>query len=469
MTEEQLNNKDLIVEKTKSKEKESQLVTDKLDNAEGVKEVVNTNAATVAEKVNTKEKEKGFKAKLKTAAASMMDSAGQIPMVGWIIAAAIGAAMLGIAISTGVSKSIVTDNERESKIADNQATSYNLKKSISTNSDYATNYEKLLNKKVRTEEEQQEFEELGESIRDLDDDFKGLDGKNLLDALKQKNVQDKIQYDSLIESNYQEALLLKDWDNSLIAQTAIQTKLINSQEKLIESNYDLIDSNNGSLTSNIKSDAAIAAQNLVENYDNSKGMQDQYSAGDFATNIAAMTLGGAAIGTALGGPIGLAVGTALGAVVGTISTIVDNNSIKQANKETAERHAYELEKANEEIVNSVTQFNLDLEKNSKNLSETNKSEFANNLKAYKEMINESNELAKGALEETYTTYSFIDKMLSDQEGNISDTQYETIDKLLDLQLLTEDAIKELANIFTDIESEQQSYKQAYDALNTDNF
>lgn len=428
-------------------------------------ELAYTMAVGAAEKENTKEKEKGFFAGLKNAATAMMESASKIPVVGWVIAASIAAALLGIGIAASVNanSSENTDKKTENQIAEGQAKAYNLKKDISQNTKYADEYNTLLNKN-RTAEEQERFEELTESIQDVDESFKGLEGQALLQALQAKNVLDKSNYNALINKNAELALSIKDLDNSVVGQNAITSYLTNSQKELIQSNEKLIDANEAvvaavtSKSSNIAGDIGHNAQAIFEQQNGGKygdlGSDKDFVFADYMANIGA----GLAL-DAIGSPISAIVG----ALIGSIVLDVENAKKRYDQIENRQKLLHDL---NFKVVDFTATMETTIADNNEALKQSDgkTSAFIDNLKTYHEEYNEfvkefGTEAAK-SLDATYTTFGYIRKMISDEQGNINDETANTIERLLELQVLTENAIEKLANLMSDIDGTIKSAQEA---------
>lgn len=455
----------LAEEQKQTFEEEKQKLLDEGKEPALASELAYTKAVGAAEKENTKEKEKGFFAGLKNAATAMMESAAKIPVVGWVIAAAIAATVLGIGIAASASanSSENTDKKTGNQIAEGQAKAYNLKKDISQNTKYADEYNTLLNKN-RTTEEQERFEELTESIQDVNESFKGLEGQALLQALQAKNVLDKSNYNALINKNAELALSIKDLDNSVVGQNAITSYLTNSQKELIQSNEKLIDANEAvvaavtSKSSNIAGDIGHNAQAIFEQQNDGEygdlGADKDFVFADYMANIGA----GLALG-AIGSPI---VGT-VGALIGSIVLDVENAKKRYDQIENRQKLLHDL---NVKVVDFTATMETTIADNNEALKQSDgkASAFIDNLKTYHEEYNEfvkkfGTEAAK-SLDATYTTFGYIDKMISDKQRNINDETANTIKRLLELQVLTDNAIEKLANLMSDIDGTINSAQEA---------
>lgn len=129
---------------------------------------------------NKAAEEGSFLANLKNAAVKMAGSAASIPVAGWVIAAAILAALIGIGI--GVAASMGAFSKKESEAADNikklNAEIYKLEESAQSLDTTADHFENLDNKILKTKEDIQamneDLEKLGETMSEEDPD----DGKN---------------------------------------------------------------------------------------------------------------------------------------------------------------------------------------------------------------------------------------------------------------------------------------------------
>ena len=116
---------------------------------------------------------KGFRKKLLNAAAAMAESAGKIPVVGWVIAAGILAALVGIAIATAVSNAQKYEKSAEGtaeKINDLSAEIYKLNEQAQAIDNITNSFDKLDKKLIKTKEDLAEMNSLLEKGSEIMDD-----------------------------------------------------------------------------------------------------------------------------------------------------------------------------------------------------------------------------------------------------------------------------------------------------------
>lgn len=128
-------------------------------------------AATKKENVET---EKGFFAKLRNAGAKMAESAASIPVAGWVIAAAILAAV-GIAIGVSAAQYASSGQKAADQTKELAASIYKLNQETNAISSITSQFDKLDNKLIKTNKDLEEMNSLLDSAADKlsDDEIKG--------------------------------------------------------------------------------------------------------------------------------------------------------------------------------------------------------------------------------------------------------------------------------------------------------
>ena len=121
---------------------------------------------------NTAKEKKGFFASLKNAGAKMAQSAASIPVAGWVIAAAILAAIAGIALAINVKDAADGEKSKDSiaqtreELNQLQADLYNLNSAKQNVSNLGDEFESLSNKIVKTTEDLERMAEVAQQIND---------------------------------------------------------------------------------------------------------------------------------------------------------------------------------------------------------------------------------------------------------------------------------------------------------------
>ena len=186
-------------------------------------------------------------------------SAAQIPYIGWIIAAGIlAAAGLGAGIMAAKSAGENSDVAKEDKIAAQQNTIYNTKKKNNELKISTDELDTLLNKDIRTQEEEDRIKELADGLREENEAWANLSDTQVLEEAKKEMAKNNDIIARNIDSNYELASSMEDLSGS-IAQQAIVAKMSKDQEKLIASK-----AKSGANTEEIAKNAAAMAETFVE-------------------------------------------------------------------------------------------------------------------------------------------------------------------------------------------------------------
>lgn len=116
------------------------------------------------EKKNTKETVKGTTAETTKTVVKAAGSAASIPVVGWVIALALLAAVgLGIAVSANSTEK--QDAKKEKQIAKQQNTIYNTKKKNAELKTTTSEMEELMGKDIKTADDEAKITELADKLR----------------------------------------------------------------------------------------------------------------------------------------------------------------------------------------------------------------------------------------------------------------------------------------------------------------
>lgn len=92
----------------------------------------------------------------------------------------------------------------------------------------------------------------------------------LLKEVSKKIGENTSQINSLIDSNYETALKMRNLDKSVVGQQAITAKLIREQDRLIRTNEKLIELNDSQVTEKVAGIVTSGLEDIVAKTDYSK-------------------------------------------------------------------------------------------------------------------------------------------------------------------------------------------------------
>lgn len=92
----------------------------------------------------------------------------------------------------------------------------------------------------------------------------------LLKEVSKKIGENTSQINSLIDSNYETALKMRNLDKSVVGQQAITAKLIREQDRLIRTNEKLITLNDSQVTEKVEAVVTSGLEDIVAKTDYSK-------------------------------------------------------------------------------------------------------------------------------------------------------------------------------------------------------
>jgi TP901 family phage tail tape measure protein len=207
-------------------------------------------------------------ANISAAASQPYGSGIPLAVMGVAALAAVGLAggLAGI-ISANSGGTSARDQKMESKIADSQNIMYEAKKQNKEISASKDRYIELSSKTDLSIEEQEELQELTESIQDMDESFANKTGPDLIDAMNDLTRKNENIINKEIEASYQNALKMDNLAASELGRQAVENKIIKSQEELIKSNSALAMANKAVVDSVTEKTAAMAdsfADNMSE-------------------------------------------------------------------------------------------------------------------------------------------------------------------------------------------------------------
>lgn len=195
------------------------------------------------------------------------------------------------------------------------------------------------------------------------------------------------------------------------------------------------------------------AEDLAASFDYADHLKtDNYGVGDYfgtiGTAMAAGAVAGGGIGTfvhaGMGTAIGAAIGAGVGLIGGTIGAIITDVNNNKTRKEEQEEAEAMLKHYNSRIVEMAVTMESEIAR-----SETT---LASQIKTYNEL---ESTLADGGMEETLLAnqYGMLDFMADITKADNQVLQ--NIDKLTSLGVVTEDAIKRLAETFSNFETKER--------------
>lgn len=160
--------------------------------------------------------------------------------------------------------------KQESEIGKAQTTIYDREKESKDLQKSQKRYNELAQKSIKTEEEKEEMSSLIESMKQANEEWENLSDDRLLEEVNKRIIENNLQIDTLIESNYKAALEMKNLSQSVVGQRAITDKLIKEQDKLIKTNAKLVELNDPRIAENVAAASASVIDKVVANYDYSK-------------------------------------------------------------------------------------------------------------------------------------------------------------------------------------------------------
>ena len=197
-------------------------------------ELVGEKALGTAKDANNAKIATGIGLETTKALVTSATSAASIPVVGWVIAAALLAAA-GIGAAAYIAHNN-KDSTKENKIQESQNEMYNKKRQ---NKDLESKKEEfivLLEKDNRTLEEEEQLRTLEESIQGLDETLENKTGKALLKGMEKLQDENERLIKKEIESNYKLALSMRELADSDLGQQAVTDKVNLLYEDYLETN-----------------------------------------------------------------------------------------------------------------------------------------------------------------------------------------------------------------------------------------
>lgn len=417
---------------------------EKVQTAEQEKQAAAQAATVVGAEAESAADAKDVPIKSAKAGWSMADSAAQMGPAGWIIAAAILAAVLGISIGVAASLAGNSESSKKEKLGGLQNNMYTLKKDNADRKRTLDEYNELKNKSVLTEEDRDRLEELEQTMRDYNENWANLETDQLLKEVNKSIITNSDNIAAMIDTSYDLAITMKDLKDNTLAQNAITTKLNKTTDRLIESNYELIKNYSDETVRNIKETTHSIITDYVAQLDTNDYLISQWDylhkkdSQNTWTNIInsnqETSVPSAWIPTTR---------PSWAEAQQRTQQVLDSEAMDAALKSFSER-ATEFVTKYEEFLSDNTDQTIS---------------FGEKLSKYHELVEDFDESERAIIAQSYDTVGFVHELAS-VNGDYNDQIADNLTALTDLEVLTEESISKLAELMNGIEKSQEQVDAA---------
>lgn len=372
-------------------------------------------------------------------------SAASIPVVGWIIAAAILAAV-GVgaaAIAAGKAAQANSDAGINKSIANNQNNIYNTKKENNSLQATSDELETLMSKKYQTEEDKARIEEIVSSLKEENEDWQTLSNNQILKELKNKIILNTSEIARATIANYELASKLEDF-SSQQSQQAIEDKMNMDQQTILQ-NYGYDKQISSQLTTSLNNMTERFVQSNAQNFEKMLATEDTYQ-GQRWRHFADYLLGPAdsIVDAVSVWSSGDGFWKGLGELFFSPGGWIDSESAKQAEeaaKQEREKFNLHIKTVNEGIV----RFAVGMESAGENIIDQ--------ALMYNRLMQSASEEVQAVARAEYDTIDTLSNIIEDTGVR------ESLEKLTSAGILSSEALLNIVNAATGVANQASQTKQ----------